>query len=277
MTSQSCHTAYPSGELDIALRLLDHQILGPDGELLGKVEDLALRDTGGTLEVTDLLTGAEAWGRRLPGALGRWVLAVWRRLHPEELPGPTRTALDHLLSVDEEAHVSRAAAHELARSCGLEIWLDQHVVSRLPGGRHDPDTADDRRPRGAALRRRATDELDDDQHRLGELMSCTVVDEHGHQLGTVSDVRCRPVMDLPDRVGALRVVGLSVSHRGLGTALGYGSPDHPGPVLVARLVRRLHRQDSYVTWSEVARVDWHGRRVHVLAGAPLAHPLESLR
>jgi hypothetical protein len=82
----------PGGRrLDAALQLLDHQLIDRDGALVGKIDDLELaRSETGHLVVTAILSGPGALGPRLPGVLGRSVLAIWRRLHPDTEPQPAR-------------------------------------------------------------------------------------------------------------------------------------------------------------------------------------------
>ena len=47
--------------IDLGTELLDRQIVGPDGEAVGKVDDLDLtRRDDGTIEVAELLVGAFA-------------------------------------------------------------------------------------------------------------------------------------------------------------------------------------------------------------------------
>jgi sporulation protein YlmC with PRC-barrel domain len=69
-------TALRGNELDVALRLLDHQLVGSDEVRCGKVDDVALEPDGGELVVAALLSGPRAQRRRLPAwasRLSRWV------------------------------------------------------------------------------------------------------------------------------------------------------------------------------------------------------------
>jgi sporulation protein YlmC with PRC-barrel domain len=57
-------------EVDIALGILDHQLVDADGQNCGKVDDLVLTGLdGGAPEVTEILVGGSAWRSR--GRLGR--------------------------------------------------------------------------------------------------------------------------------------------------------------------------------------------------------------
>jgi hypothetical protein len=57
-------------EIDIALGVLDHQLVDGDGNNCGKVDDLEISGLDGdTPEVTEILVGGNAWQNR--GRLGR--------------------------------------------------------------------------------------------------------------------------------------------------------------------------------------------------------------
>lgn len=74
---------------DLVLRLLDHQIVGSGGELLGEVDNLEMMEIDGDLMVTGIVVGPAGLGPRLPGKLGRsaslypperrWTLSRCRR------------------------------------------------------------------------------------------------------------------------------------------------------------------------------------------------------
>ena len=60
--------------LSLGLRLLDHQILGREQEMVGNVDDVALEDRDGRLVAVGLLRGPGAWAHRQPA----WrVLTAW--------------------------------------------------------------------------------------------------------------------------------------------------------------------------------------------------------
>jgi hypothetical protein len=58
-------TALRGNEVDIGLRLLDHQLVGADEVRCGKVDDVLLEADGDELVVAALLTGPRAQRRRL--------------------------------------------------------------------------------------------------------------------------------------------------------------------------------------------------------------------
>ena len=100
--------------LSLRLRLLDHQILGREQEMLGNVDDVALEDRDGRLVAVGLLRGPGAWSHRQPGALGRWGRAVWRRLDTREDPVPLVVPMDHVLALGSAVHVDPWAEAFLA-------------------------------------------------------------------------------------------------------------------------------------------------------------------
>jgi hypothetical protein len=124
--------------LDAALNLLDRQIIDPDGRLLGNVDDLELTERDdGRLVVTALLTGPGALGPRLGGRLGHWTVAVWRRLRVDRDPEPGRIDAADISRIDSAVHLSvRLDDPDLD---GLERWVDEHVISRIPGATHEPE------------------------------------------------------------------------------------------------------------------------------------------
>ena len=64
-----------SEELDIALGVLDHQLIDSDGRRCGNVDDLAIEgEPGEDAEVVAILSGPDVWRGRA-GLLGR--IAAW--------------------------------------------------------------------------------------------------------------------------------------------------------------------------------------------------------
>lgn len=133
-------TARASGDtsdpLDVALSLLDRQILDRDGTPIGKVDDIALHWDGERPVITDLLVGPGAWSGRMPGLFGRMVHGTWLRLHPREDPQPLRIPLTEVQRLDSAVHL-RLRRDDLGIA-GPEAWMRRHVVEKLPGSRHEP-------------------------------------------------------------------------------------------------------------------------------------------
>jgi len=128
----------PGRRYDAALHLLDRQIIDPDGRLIAKVDDLELTQReDGQLAVTAILTGPGALGPRLGGRLGHWVVAVWARLRPDTNPSPGRINASDITDLDDAVHIA-LRANDL-RINGLEAWVNDHVITRLPGATHEPD------------------------------------------------------------------------------------------------------------------------------------------
>jgi sporulation protein YlmC with PRC-barrel domain len=117
---------------------MDRQILEPDGRMAGKVDDLELTAReDGTLVVTAILTGPGAHGRRLPGLLGRIVLATWRRLYGDFDPQPGRIDFDHVVDIGSAVRVS--LPREGLPNQRLEHWARRQIIGKLPGAGHAPE------------------------------------------------------------------------------------------------------------------------------------------
>jgi hypothetical protein len=102
------------------------------------VDDLELeRQEDGSLAVTAILTGPGALGPRLPGALGRLTVAVWRRLHADRFPAPGRIPLAAVTGIGSAVTLS-ALRRDLPTQT-LERWARAHVVEPIPGAGHAPE------------------------------------------------------------------------------------------------------------------------------------------
>jgi sporulation protein YlmC with PRC-barrel domain len=121
--------------LDAALNLLDRQIVDCNGRMAGKVSDLELRERDdGRLVVSALLTGPGALGPRLPGFLGRAVLAAWRRLSSDGDPPPARIEYSAVRDIGSAVELTVPRA-ELPNQ-ELERWALTRIVDKLPGAGH---------------------------------------------------------------------------------------------------------------------------------------------
>jgi hypothetical protein len=104
--------------------------------------------------------------------------------------------------------------------------------------------------------------------RLSDLFRSHVVDAGGETLGRVVDVLLVQDGPLLDAFGnALRVEGLLVGRRGLGTRLGYSRGGIRGPALLRRLFRAAEKGLPYVRWDQVASWDADAARVTLHVGA----------
>ncbi|WP_157508921.1 hypothetical protein [Luteipulveratus halotolerans] len=259
-------------DTSVVIRLLDHQLVGPEGWLIGKVDDLLLRtDDGGRLHVIAVISGPGALARRYPGLLGQWWGAVWRRFSAPPTPRPAVVPLTEVTGLGSDVRVTQAARDVLLDSFGLENWLRDHVVSRIPGARGDARPEPATEPPAWALDEWSAEGVDprrDDVHTVGDLLQMSVADEHGRPLGRVTDVQASTTDAGTDVLGPMRVTGLLVGSRTLGSTLGYSTPELSGPAVVRRIVTAVHRHARPVGWDDVERVEWDAGRIVVREPRP---------
>ena len=112
-----------STPVELALGILDHQIVDADGRNCGKVDELELGGLDrGTPQVAEILVGGNAWRTR--GLLGR--LAAYVAGDAVHVPW------SEVESVSSVVKLKRPAA-ELRLNRGDERWAG--LVRRLPGSR----------------------------------------------------------------------------------------------------------------------------------------------
>ena len=108
-------------DVDIALSILDHQLVDGDGHNCGKVDDLEITGLDGdSPEVVQILVGGNAWRSR--GLLGR--LAARISGDAVHVPWPE---VDSVTSV---VTLKRPAA-ELRLNRGADRWA--RLVGKVPG------------------------------------------------------------------------------------------------------------------------------------------------
>lgn len=117
--------------MDAGLKLLDRQILDPDGVPVTTVDDLELTtpddlahlDPDKPPVVQALLTGpilmTRIFGGRLPDS--RFLRIPWK------------------VVADVETVVKVGVAADSLDASWTERWVRDHVIARIPGGRHDPE------------------------------------------------------------------------------------------------------------------------------------------
>jgi sporulation protein YlmC with PRC-barrel domain len=112
--------------------LLDKQVVGSDGKQIGNVDDIDLDTTDPSAPtVSALLWGQIALGNRIGGRLGRWIAASAQRLRTGDDDRPRRIDVN---LIDEISHtVTLRAPADLVGTGGLESWLSDHVIGRIPG------------------------------------------------------------------------------------------------------------------------------------------------
>jgi sporulation protein YlmC with PRC-barrel domain len=259
-----------TGSVDVALRVMDHQLVGPSGALLGNVDNLVLRQEQEELLIIGVLSGPGGFGPRQPGLLGRWIVAVWKRLSSREQPSPLMVPMSHVRSIGSAITVSDYAGGVLQDTSALEQWLRRHVISAIPGA-----TAGDDRLAGTIVGASAAHEElkpPTHSHLVSDLLGAEVVDSAGASLGTVMEIRGLPFERTGLEVGRLRVTSLVFGRRRLGGELGYTTLTDQGPWLLARFFGWLHRDDREAPYTDVADVDWDNHRVTLKAGQILHHP-----
>ncbi|GAA6527647.1 hypothetical protein [Intrasporangium sp. DVR] len=269
-----------SDHLDIVLRVLDHQVVGPEREIVGKVDDLELTGPGTDLAVTGFAVGPGGLSQRLPGRLGAWVGAVWRRLSSSSDPQPVVVPVVHVADLGSAIVLGERVAEALQASFGLERWLRRHVVSRIPGAKGGEQETEAGAASGSdataspAPGPEASARPTDPPTRpprpgarwLSALLGAPVLDEDGHHLGDLIEVHCRS--------GPRRwtVTHLQVTRSALGTELGYHADPHQGPALLKWAFRRLQRRDLLVPVADITEIRDEPSRVVVSTRADRRHP-----
>ncbi|AYG05427.1 hypothetical protein [Gryllotalpicola protaetiae] len=111
--------------LDAHLHLLDRQLVDRDGVPVATVDDVELTDAspGQQPRIAALLSGPVLWTRIFAGQP--------RRSHLEEAPWRDVTSVDVVVALS-------GAADDYDANWS-ERWVREHIVGRIPGGRHAPD------------------------------------------------------------------------------------------------------------------------------------------
>ncbi|WP_157598339.1 hypothetical protein [Phycicoccus sp. Root101] len=260
-----------NGNLDLVLRVMDHQLVGPSGALLGNVDNLVLREDDQALTVVGLLAGPGGFGPRQPGLFGEWIVAVWKRLSTDEDPRPLMVPMSHVRDIGSAITVSDYAERALQQTSGLEQWLRRHVISALPGAKGG---GDDRLTGTISASAAGHHELTrpPNTQLLSDLLGGSVVDGSGRSLGTVIELRARPLEQTGLEVGRLQVMSLVFGPHRLGGELGYTTVKDQGPWLLARAFRWWHRRDREAQWNDIATVRWDQRLVTLAPVEGLPHP-----
>src|SRR3954468_16371611 len=125
--------AAPGREVDAVVHVLDRQVVDPDEHMVCNVDDLelAVPEDGGSPYVTAILAGPAALAPRYGGLLGRWVLAVQQRLHPEEHPLPARIDFGVVDEVGSRVRIARRRDELWVNA--FEAWVRDNVIAKLPG------------------------------------------------------------------------------------------------------------------------------------------------
>lgn len=122
-----------SREISLRIALLDNQVVDCNRLPLGRVDDLEVEVEDGSPRVTAILTGSEALGDRLGGLLGRAMAATSSRLRaPSRRQGPPRIDAGAIEELEPMIELG-VAKDDLPEVAGLERWLADRFVGRLPG------------------------------------------------------------------------------------------------------------------------------------------------
>ena len=122
------------------LQLLDRQLVGRDGKLCGKVDDLALAEQPGTghLYVTAIRSGPGALlTRTAHGRLGEWLTRVATLVFASERDQPVDIPFARVADISDHVTLS-LDSHDVAGNAG-ERWVRDHVIDHIPGSDHDAD------------------------------------------------------------------------------------------------------------------------------------------
>jgi len=275
--------------LDLVLRVIDHQVIGPDGALLGNVDDIELAGRGSELTVAGLAIGAEALSHQLPGRLGAWADAIRKRLSTRTDPTAFVLPIEHVTEIGAAIAVDDAAAEALLRAQGFEAWLREHVISRIPGAkggddperRLKPDQADGGSSQDRGLRSEGAGPPGSSNPPmrppgesgtwLSSLHRRPVVDESGKDLGKVLELRCST------RSSPWRITHLEVTRTVMGAELGYNVDPVQGPAFVGRLFRHLHRHDLLIPIDHVVTFNQDPVEIVVTSRDDRVHPHAALQ
>lgn len=247
MTPSTTTAEYP-----LALRLLDHQIESPDGAAIANVDDIELQLRDGKIVATALLCGPGALGERLPGRIGAWTVATWRRLCGEQPAVPIRIPLSEVQTIGSAVILTPEASRAVQQQLGLEVWLRVHLIERLPGSGAEPANLAEPRLR------RAPDVVRSDRRTrtllLSELLTYEAFQGHDSQ-GTVHEVTAFTSTPRAPVIGQLEVNGFVIGPRDTGSTLGYDRHPEHGPLILRAMIRALHRHDLRVSVAELQEID----------------------
>jgi sporulation protein YlmC with PRC-barrel domain len=259
--------------IPLVLRLLDHQIVGPEGDLLGNVDDLQLQRRGTEVLVTGLLSGPVGLSGRQGGRAGDWLLGGWTRLHPDGDPRPLVIPLSHVTELGSAVRVGTVAAEALATSAGFELWLRQKVVSRLPGALGERDQRAEARSARTRRERHPEFEASGSGERLSALLGRPVVDAGGRDVGRVVEVMAVPFERSGLELGRMRLVEVVCSRSRVGEELGY-TLEPQGPWILSQLMRWLHRHDVRIPIEALLDLAQDAEHWQLRADAAPRHPYE---
>jgi sporulation protein YlmC with PRC-barrel domain len=116
---------------DLALHLLDRQIVDTHGDAVGNVDDVEISEDG---YVTALLVGPQALAPRLGGLLGELLLFLSEGISRRSTAEPTRIGVDLVTDYGTAITVSRSR-QELGAHLNEDRMRD-YFIGRIPGADH---------------------------------------------------------------------------------------------------------------------------------------------
>lgn len=125
-------------KVDLALNVLDCQLIDRNGRPCGNVDDVELEWSadGGPPIVSALLTGPGALSSRLGGWLGRSLAALHARLvHGEATPA--RVSMGSVKRITHQVELIVDA--EDLETYESQRWALEAVIGKIPGAGHDPE------------------------------------------------------------------------------------------------------------------------------------------
>ncbi|MDQ3877564.1 MAG: hypothetical protein M3290_04340 [Actinomycetota bacterium] len=125
-------------KVDLALNLLDCQIIDPQGEPSGNVDDLELEwpVDGGPPIVVALLAGPGALSSRLGGRLGRSIAALHARLSHGN-PEPARISMGVVKRITHQVELTVDASD--VETSDFQKWALRTIIGKIPGAGHAPE------------------------------------------------------------------------------------------------------------------------------------------
>ena len=129
---------------DLALEILDYQLVDVDGRLAGNVDDIEIElpegwpdaSAGDAPVVSGLLSGPGVLADRFGGRVGHGWASFSRRLNPSPEIS-TLIPMAHVRSIN--GSIRLGITRDRVASYGFESWFRRKVVSKIPGAKHAPE------------------------------------------------------------------------------------------------------------------------------------------
>ena len=130
----------PGRQLWAGLELLDHQIVDPDGNLAGKVDDLELElseEPGALPVVTSIVSGLGGLAGQIGGDAGKWLSSIEERISRPD--GSEKGTIPFAVVSRIGEHVEVSVPRDLLDSDRAEKWARDVIIAKIPGARHEAD------------------------------------------------------------------------------------------------------------------------------------------